>query len=167
MTRYVPKTVREYGRIYLAECLARQGWQCFIARRSPNEDEVIAGIPAGDAVAGDAVAGDVAVGVNNDAGAAREVRVKFHAQENRQAIRFYDADTLDWDWQCLVITTGTLDDAPVTYLLLREDVQAANRLESEFGGALWLQPDVFADADFREAWHKLAAAPYDLALTPV
>ena len=149
MTRYVPKTVREYGRIYLAKCLAQHGWQCFIARRSPNEDEVIAGIPAGDA--------DV------DAGAAREVRIKFHSQESRQAIRFYDADTLDWDWQCLVITTGTLDDAPVTYLLLREDVQAADRLESEFGGALWLQPDAFAAADFREAWHKLAAAPYDLA----
>lgn len=157
MTRYVPKTVREYGRIYLAECLAQHGWQCFIARRSPNEDEVIAGIPAGDT----AVAGA-------DAGAAREVRIKFHSQENRQAVRFYNADTLDWDWQCLVITTGTLDDAPVTYLLLREDVQAADRLESEFGGALWLQPDAFADADFREAWHKLAAAPYDLAptLTP-
>ena len=147
MTRYVPKTVRECGRIYLAECLARHGWQCFIARRSPNEDEVIAGNTAG----GDGV------------GAAREVRIKFHSQENRQAIRFYDADTLDWNWQCLVITTGTLDDAPVTYLLLREDVQAADRLESEFGGALWLQPDAFADADFREAWHKLAAAPYDLA----
>ena len=166
MTRYVPKTVREYGRIYLAECLARQGWQCFIARRSPNEDEVIAGIPVGDVVAvGSAVADSTAVG--SDAGAAREVRIKFHSQESRQAIRFYDADTLDWDWQCLVITTGTLDDAPVTYLLLREDVQAADRLESEFGGALWLQPDAFAAADFREAWHKLAAAPYDLAPTPV
>ena len=45
MPRYVPKTVREYGRIYLAERLAEHGWQCFIARRSPNEDEVIAGIP--------------------------------------------------------------------------------------------------------------------------
>ena len=156
MTRYVPKTVREYGRIYLAECLARHGWQCFIARRSPNEDEVIAGISDGDSAAG------------VDGGGAREVRIKFHSQEHRQAVRFYNADTLDWDWQCLVITTGTLDDAPVTYLLLREDVQAADRLESEFGGALWLQPDAFADADFREAWHKLAAAPYDLAptLTP-
>ena len=158
MTRYVPKTVREYGRIYLAECLARHGWQCFIARRSPNEDEVIAGIPAGIPDGDSAVAGAVA-------GAAREVRIKFHSQESRQAVRFYNADTLDWDWQCLVITTGTLDDAPVTYLLLREDVQAADRLESEFGGALWLQPDAFADADFREAWHKLADAPYDLAPT--
>ena len=169
MTRYVPKTVREYGRVYLAECLAQHGWQCFIARRSPNEDEVIAGIPANAVVAGNAVAGSTAVGddADVDAGAAREVRIKFHSQENRQAIRFYDADTLDWNWQCLVITTGTLDDAPVTYLLLREDVQAADRLESEFGGALWLQPDAFADADFREAWHKLAAAPYDLAPTPV
>ena len=161
MTRYVPKTVREYGRIYLAECLARHGWQCFIARRSPNEDEVIAGIPAGDAAA----AGSTAVG--DEVGAAREVRIKFHSQENRQAIRFYDADTLDWGWQCLVITTGTLDAAPVTYLLLREDVQAADRLESEFGGALWLQPDAFADADFREAWHKLSVAPYDLPSPPV
>ena len=164
MTRYVPKTVREYGRIYLAECLARHGWQCFIARRSPNEDEVIAGIPAG-ITDGDSGAGVAAGAVD---GAAREVRIKFHSQESRQAVRFYNADTLDWDWQCLVITTGTLDDAPVTYLLLREDVQASDRLESEFGGALWLQPDAFADADFREAWHKLAAAPYDLAptLTP-
>ena len=159
MTRYVPKTVREYGRIYLAECLAQHGWQCFIARRSPNEDEVIAGIPAGDTVA----AGDDAVAAG--AGAAREVRIKFHSQESRQSVRFYNADTLDWDWQCLVITTGTLDDAPVTYLLLREDVQAADRLEAEFGGALWLQPDAFADADFREAWHKLDAAPYDTAPT--
>ena len=43
MVRYVPKTVREYGRIHLAERLAEHGWECFIARRSPNEDEVIAG----------------------------------------------------------------------------------------------------------------------------
>ena len=163
MTRYVPKTVREYGRIYLAECLARHGWQCFIARRSPNEDEVIAGIPAGIPDSDSGAGADVGA----VAGAAREVRIKFHSQENRQAVRFYNAATLDWEWQCLVITTGTLDDTPVTYLLLREDVQAADRLESEFGGALWLQPDAFADADFREAWHKLAAAPYELAPTPL
>lgn len=157
MPRYIPKTVREYGRVYLAECLARHGWQCFIARRSPNEDEVIAGIPAGGSDGGD--------GGSNDGAAAgpREIRIKFHSQENRQAIRFYDADTLDWAWQCLVITTGMLDETPVTYLLLREDVQAADRLEAEFGGALWLQPDAFADAAFREAWHKLASVPYDIA----
>lgn len=92
MPRYIPKTVREYGRIYLAECLAQHGWQCFIARRSPNEDEVIAGIPAVSSDGGDG-------GSNDGTAGAREVRIKFHSQENRQAIRFYDADTLDWAWQ--------------------------------------------------------------------
>lgn len=154
MPRYLPRTVREYGRIYLAECLAQHGWQCFIARRSPNEDEVIAGIPAGGDGDGSGYAGP---------GAAREIRIKFHSQENRQAIRFYNADTLDWAWQCLVITTRTLDETPVTYLLLRADVQAADRLEAEFGGALWLHPEAFAEAAFREAWHKLASVPCDTA----
>ena len=75
MPRYVPKTVREYGRVYLAEQLAQHGWQCFVARRSPNEDEVIAAVPADG----------------------REVRLKFHSQEHSQAIRFYNLSTLDWD----------------------------------------------------------------------
>ena len=134
MARYVPKTVREYGRIHLAERLAAHGWQCFIARRSPNEDEVIAGIPER--------------GV--------EIRLKFHSQENSQAVRFYDADTLDWDWQCLVITTYILAETPVTYLMSRADVGVDGRLDDEFGGALWLQPDVFSGDEFREAWGKLA-----------
>ena len=133
MPRYVPKTVREYGRIYLAERLAEHGWQCFIARRSPNEDEVIAGIPE----------------------QAKEVRLKFHSQERRQAVRFYDADGLDWDWQYLVISTEILADLPVTYLLSRDDVREDGRLDEEFGGALWLQPEAFSEATFREAWHKL------------
>ena len=133
MARYVPKTVREYGRIHLAERLAAHGWQCFIARRSPNEDEVIAGRPEQDI----------------------EVRLKFHSQENSQAVRFYNADTLDWDWECLVITTCILEDTPVTYLLSRNDVGVDGRMDDEFGGALWLQPEVFTDADFREAWYKL------------
>ena len=133
MPRYVPKTVREYGRVHLAQRLAEHGWRCFIARRSPNEDEVIAGIPERDL----------------------EVRLKFHSQETGQAVRFYNSETLDWDWQCLVITTHVLGDVPVTYLLSRADVQGDSRLDEEFGGALWLQPEVFTDADFREAWHKL------------
>ncbi len=133
MARYVPKTVREYGRIHLAERLAAHGWQCFIARRSPNEDEVIAGRPEQDI----------------------EVRLKFHSQESSQAIRFYDFDTLDWDWEYLVITTCILEETPVTYLLSRADVSVDGRMDDEFGGALWLQPEVFTDADFREAWYKL------------
>lgn len=133
MVRYVPKTVRERGRVHLAERLAAHGWQCFIARRSPNEDEVIAGRPEQDI----------------------EVRLKFHSQESSQAVRFYNADTLDWDWEYLVITTYILEDTPVTYLLSRADVSADGRMDDEFGGALWLQPEVFTDADFREAWHKL------------
>ena len=133
MPRYVPKTVREYGRIHLAERLGEHGWQCFIARRSPNEDEVIAGMPER--------------GV--------EIRLKFHSQENSQAVRFYNADTLDWDWQYLVITTYILAETPVTYLMSRADVCGDGRLDDEFGGALWLQPEVFTDADFREAWYKL------------
>ena len=133
MVRYVPKTVRERGRVHLAERLAAHGWQCFIARRSPNEDEVIAGRPEQDI----------------------EVRLKFHSQENSQAVRFYNADTLDWDWEYLVITTYILEDTPVTYLLSRADVSVDGRMDEEFGGALWLQPEVFTDADFREAWHKL------------
>ena len=32
MPRYVPKTVREFGRIHLAERLLENGWQCFIAQ---------------------------------------------------------------------------------------------------------------------------------------
>ena len=135
MTHYVPKTVREYGRIHLAERLGEHGWQCFIARRSPNEDEVIAGMPE--------------QGV--------EVRLKFHSQENSQAVRFYNADTLDWDWECLVITTYILEDTPVTYLLSRDDVSVDGRLDDEFSGALWLQPEAFAADEFREAWSKLAA----------
>ena len=136
MPRYVPKTVREYGRVHLAERLAEHGWQCFIARRSPNEDEVIAGLPEQNL----------------------EVRLKFHSQETSQAVRFYNPETLDWDWQCLVITTHVLDDAPVTYLLSRADVRGEGRLESDdldsaIGG--WLQPDAFSANDFREAWHKL------------
>ena len=133
MPRYVPKTVREYGRIYLAERLAAHGWQCFIARRSPNEDEVIAGVPERQ----------------------REVRLKFHSQERQQAVRFYDVEGLDWAWHCLVISTYILDGAPVTYLLSREDVRGAGRLQEEYGGAYWLSPAVFAAAEFREAWHKL------------
>ena len=133
MVRYVPKTVRERGRVHLAERLAAHGWQCFIARRSPNEDEVIAGRPEQDI----------------------EVRLKFHSQESSQAVRFYNADTLDWDWEYLVITTYILEDTPVTYLLSRADVSVDGRMDDEFGGALWLQPEVFTDADFREAWHKL------------
>ena len=133
MVRYVPKTVREYGRIYLAERLAEHGWECFIARRSPNEDEVIAGRP--------------------DQGL--EVRLKFHSQENRQAIRFYNGDTLDWDWEYLVITTFILEATPVTYLLSRADVGVDGRLDDELGGALWLQSDGFATDEFREAWDKL------------
>ena len=133
MPRYVPKTVREYGRIYLAERLAAHGWQCFIARRSPNEDEVIAGIPDRQ----------------------QEVRLKFHSQERQQAVRFYDANGLDWPWHCLVISTYILDGAPVTYLLSRADVRAAGRLQEEYGGAWWLPPEVFFAAEFREAWHKL------------
>lgn len=133
MSRYVPKTVREYGRIYLAERLAAQGWQCYIARRSPNEDEVIAGLPA----------------------AGREARLKFHSQERSQAVRFYDLDSLDWDWEYLVISTFVLEAAPATYLLSRDDVRGAGRLEESFTGALWLQPDAFATAEFKEAWHKL------------
>ena len=135
MPRYIPKTVREYGRIHLAERLAAHGWQCFIARRSPNEDEAIAGMPEQDV----------------------EVRLKFHSQESSQAVRFYDLDTLDWDWECLVITTHVLEDTPVTYLLSRSDVHDEGRLEEEFEGALWLQPDAFSADEFREAWHKLAA----------
>ena len=134
MARYVPKTVREYGRIHLADRLLENGWDCFIARRSPNEDEVVAGIPADG----------------------REVRIKFHSQERTQAVRFYDPDTLDWDWQCLVITTFVLDVAPATYLLLRGEVQDAGRLEEEFAGAWWLQPAAFCVDGFRDAWHKLA-----------
>ena len=61
----------------------------------------------------------------------REVRLKFHSQEGSQAVRFYDAEGLDWDWQCLVITTCVLEQTPVTYLLLRTDVQAEGRLEEE------------------------------------
>ena len=133
MPRYVPKTVREYGRIHLAERLAAHGWQCFIARRSPNEDEVIAGRPEQDV----------------------EVRLKFHSQENSQAVRFYNSDTLDWDWQYLVITTYILDQTPVTYLMSRADVSVDGRMDDEFGGALWLQPDVFSADQFREAWYKL------------
>lgn len=133
MARYVPKTVREYGRIHLAERLAAHGWQCFIARRSPNEDEVIAGRPEQDI----------------------EVRLKFHSQENSQAVRFYDFDTLDWDWQYLVITTYILDQAPVTYLMSRADVSVDGRMDDEFGGALWLQAEVFSADEFREAWYKL------------
>ena len=129
----MPKTVREYGRIYLAGRLAEHGWQCFIARRSPNEDEVIAGIPE----------------------QAREVRLKFHSQEHSQAVRFYDADGLDWDWEYLVISTEILADLPVTYLLSRDDVREDGRLDEEFGGALWLQPEAFSETAFREAWHKL------------
>ncbi len=135
MPRYVPKTVREYGRVYLAEQLAQHGWQCFVARRSPNEDEVIAAVPADG----------------------REVRLKFHSQEHSQAIRFYNLSTLDWDWECLVIATFVLGDAPTTYLLLRDDVAADGRLEEEFEGALWLQPGEFSADGFKEAWHKLAA----------
>lgn len=133
MARYVPKTVREYGRIHLAERLAAHGWQCFIARRSPNEDEVIAGRPERDI----------------------EVRLKFHSQENSQAVRFYDFDTLDWDWEYLVITTGILDRTPVTYLMSRADVSVDGRMDDEFGGALWLQAETFSADEFREAWHKL------------
>ena len=135
MPRYVPKTVREYGRIHLAQRLGEHGWQCFIARRSPNEDEVIAGIPERNL----------------------EVRLKFHSQETAQAVRFHNPESLDWDWQCLVITTHVLEETPVTYLLSRDDVQDDSRLDEEFGGALWLQPEAFTDAHFREAWHKLAA----------
>ena len=135
MTHYVPKTVREYGRIHLAERLGEHGWQCFIARRSPNEDEVIAGMPE----------------------QGTEVRLKFHSQENSQAVRFYNAETLDWDWECLVITTFILEETPVTYLLSRDDVSVDGRLDDEFGGALWLQPEEFAADEFREAWDKLAA----------
>lgn len=136
MARYVPKTVREYGRIYLAERLAERGWQCFIARRSPNEDEVIASVPE----------------------QGREVRLKFHSQERSQAVRFYNVDTLDWDWEYLVISTYVLDVMPVTYLLSRDEVRGEGRLEEEFGGSAiggWLQPDAFSEGDFREAWHKL------------
>ena len=133
MPRYVPKTVREYGRIHLAERLAAHGWQCFIARRSPNEDEVIAGRPEQDV----------------------EVRLKFHSQENSQAVRFYDFDTLDWDWQYLVITTYILEQVPVTYLMSRADVSVDGRMDDEFGGALWLQAEVFSADEFREAWYKL------------
>ena len=135
MPRYVPKTVREYGRIYLAERLAEQGWQCFIARRSPNEDEVIAGRPE----------------------QGREIRLKFHSQEHRQAVRFYDVAGLDWNWEYLVISTYILDETPVTYLLSQDDVRTEGRLEEEFNGALWLQPEAFSEDEFREAWHKLAA----------
>ena len=133
MPRYVPKTVREYGRIHLAERLAAHGWQCFIARRSPNEDEVIAGRPEQYV----------------------EVRLKFHSQEHSQAVRFYDIDTLDWDWEYLVITTFILDQAPVTYLMSRADVSVDGRMDDEFGGALWLQAEVFSADEFREAWYKL------------
>ncbi|MYC31843.1 MAG: hypothetical protein F4X64_01550 [Chloroflexi bacterium] len=136
MVRYVPKTVRERGRVHLAERLAAHGWQCFIARRSPNEDEVIAGRPEQDI----------------------EVRLKFHSQESSQAVRFYNPDTLDWDWEYLVITTYILEDTPVSYLLSRADVSVDGRMDDEFGGALWLQPEVFTDADFREAWYKLDGA---------
>ena len=135
MSRYLPKTVREYGRIYLAQCLAERGWQYFIARRSPNEDEVIAGIPERN----------------------QEVLLKFHSQQTGQAIRFYDPDGLDWEWQCLVIATRILDDAPITYLLSRDDVRSHGRLEEELDGALWLQPHAFAVSDFKEAWHKIHA----------
>ena len=137
MPRYVPKTVREYGRIYLAERLAEHGWQCFIARRSPNEDEVIAGRPE----------------------QGREIRLKFHSQEHSQAVRFYDLAGLDWDWAYLVISTYILEETPVTYLLSQDDVRAEGRLEEEFDGSAigaWLQPDAFAEDAFREAWHKLA-----------
>ena len=134
MVRYVPKTVRERGRVHLAERLGEHGWQCFIARRSPNEDEVIAGMPER--------------GV--------EIRLKFHSQENSQAVRFYNADTLDWDWECLVITTYILAETPVTYLLSRADV-SGGQLDDEFGGALWLQAETFSADQFREAWHKLGA----------
>ena len=133
MVHYVPKTVRERGRVHLAERLGEHGWQCFIARRSPNEDEVIAGRPEQDV----------------------EVRLKFHSQEGSQAVRFHNADTLDWDWECLVITTHILEETPVTYLLSRADVGVDGRLDDEFGGALWLQSDAFATDEFREAWHKL------------
>ena len=134
MPRYIPKTVREYGRIYLEERLAEHGWQCFIARRSPNEDEVIAGRPE----------------------QGREIRLKFHSQEHSQAVRFYDVAGLDWDWEYLVISTYILDETPVTYLLSQDDVRAEGRLEEEFEGALWLQPDAFSEDTFREAWYKLA-----------
>ena len=136
MPRYVPKTVREYGRIYLSERLAEHGWQCFIARRSPNEDEVIAGRPE----------------------QGREVRLKFHSQERSQAVRFYNVDTLDWDWKYLVISAYILEGTPVTYLLSRDDVRADGRLEEELDGSAvggWLQPDAFSETAFREAWHKL------------
>lgn len=133
MPRYVPKTVREYGRIHLAERLAQHGWQCIIARRSPNEDEVIAGRPE----------------------EGREIRLKFHSQEQSQAVRFYDAAGLDWNWEYLIISTYILDETPVTYLLSPDDVRAEGRLEEEFNGALWLQPGAFSEAIFREAWHKL------------
>ena len=133
MARYVPKTVREYGRVHLAERLGEHGWQCFIARRSPNEDEAIAGIPER--------------GV--------EIRLKFHSQEHSQAVRFYDVATLDWDWQYLVITTCVLAQTPVTYLLSRADVLGEGRLDEEFGGALWLQPETFSADEFKEAWYKL------------
>ena len=134
MVRYVPKTVRERGRIYLAERLAEYGWQCFIARRSPNEDEVIAGLPERNL----------------------EVRLKFHSQESSQAVRFYNADTLDWDWEYLVVTTYILAETPVTYLLSRDDV-SGGQLDDELGGALWLQARMFSTDEFREAWHKLSA----------
>ncbi len=136
MSTYVPKTVREYGRIHLADRLADHGWQCFIARRSPNEDEVIAGMPEQDL----------------------ELRLKFHSQENSQAVRFYNPETLDWDWQYLVITTHILAATPVTYLMSRADVLDEGRLESDdIGSAVggWLQPEIYAAAEFREAWYKL------------
>ena len=134
MVRYVPKTVRERGRVHLAERLAEHGWQCFIARRSPNEDR-------GDrrsSRAGHGSAAQVSLPGEQPGSAFLQLR---HAGLAVGISGHHHVHP---------------PEAPVTYLLSRNDV-SSGQLDDEFGGrVVAASGDVFR-RPVPEAWHKLGA----------
>jgi hypothetical protein len=65
-------------------------------------------------------------------------------------------DALRSDWW--VITMGANSDAPVCFILHREEVQQLASQDAN-GGAFWLNPPAYDRAEFREAWHRMGPVP--------
>ncbi len=65
-------------------------------------------------------------------------------------------ESLRSDWW--IITVNANADCPICYILSRQEIQQLASQDAN-GGAYWLNPPAYDQDGFREAWHRIKAAP--------